>query len=383
MTKVSLVAALVLAITFTGCQSPVEPGAITKPVISQTLAAFHRPESATFSLDGKYVFVPNCASGMYGTDKAFALQAGAGAISKLSVSASGELKMLDPKFVSGINSPLGITTLKKATGLFPAGTLFVNTGIYILCDDDGAYISDPKVIGTGVAIIDPNTGKTLGKIDLTPGSAVTKAIGDTFPLPNGMTFDSAGNLYITDTGESCGVKNTVMPSKRKGGVLRIDHDAIDAFAQNKEHDGIHLIPITLPNGVAYNSHADSILVITCSSGEGEAEDAIYSIPVARFKETKEAPPLVAGLGSMDGAVVTPAGSIIVSVMNTRSLWRVATDGSKKEIVFDPPVELMGPSDIKLKELADGTCMIIVPEQDHLNPNLWKQRVRVVKIPKGY
>ncbi len=382
MKNVSLAVVATMSVVSAGCRTTTE-SPVTKPVISQTVACFHRPESGTFSLDGKHLFVPNCASGLYGKDKNFALQAGKGAISRLAVSDCGELKMLEPRFVSGLNSPLGITTLKKATSLFPAGTLFVNTGIYILCDDNGAYISDPKVIGTGVTIIDPKTGKTLGKIDLTPGSAVTKAIGDTFPLPNGMTFDAEGNLYVTDTGEACGVKNTVMPAKSSGGVLRIDHEAIDSFAQNKQHDGIHFIPIQTPNGVAYNPHTDSILAITCRSGEGEAKDVIYSIPAKAFKETNEAKPLASGLGSMDGAVVTSAGSIIVSVMNTQSLWKVSKDGTKEEIAFDPEVKFLGPSDIKLKELEDGTSILILPEQDHLNPDLWKQRVRVVKIPEGY
>ncbi len=382
MKRLFPVVAAMLSLVCAGCLTTPK-SRFTKPVISQTVAAFHRPESATFSLDGKLLFVPNCASGLYGDDKNFALQAGQGAISKLSVSESGELEMLEPKFVSGLNSPLGITTLQKATKLFPAGTLFVNTGIYILCDEKGAYIPDPKAIGTGVTIIDPSTGRILGKIDMTPGSAVAKAIGDTFPLPNGMTFDGNGNLYVTDTGESCGVKNTVMPAKSSGGVLRIDHEAIDSFAQNKAHDGIHFIPIRMPNGVAYNPHTDSILVITCRSGEGELTDSVYSIPASAFKDTAEAKPIASDLGNMDGAVVTPAGSIIVSVMNSQSLVKISKRGAKETMVFDPDVKFMGPSDIKLRELADGSSIIIVPEQDHLNPDLWKQRVRVVRIPERY
>jgi len=371
----SVVIVVVMSVTL-GCKT-------RNPVISQTLASFHRPESVTFSVDGKHVFVPNCAGGLYGKDKVFALQAGAGAISKLSVSATGALTMVEPQFVSGLNSPLGITTLQKPTKRFPAGALFANTGIYILCDENGAYISDPKAIGTGVTIIDPNTGTILGKIDLTPDSAVCKAIGDSFPLPNGIAFDAEGNLYVTDTGEAAGVKNSVMPAKSNGGVLRIDHDAIDSFAQNKQHDGIHFIPIRTPNGVAYNPHTDSMLVVTCVSGEGEKKDAIYSIPVATFKETKQAKPWVTGLGSLDGAVVTAAGTVIVSVMNTKSLVKISVSGKTEEVVFDPGVQFLGPSDIKLKELKDGSSIVILPEQDHLNPNLWKQRVRVVRIPKGY
>ena len=371
----SVVIVVVMSVTL-GCKT-------RNPVISQTLASFHRPESVTFSVDGKHVFVPNCAGGLYGKDMGFALQGGAGAISKLSVSATGALTMVEPQFVSGLNSPLGITTLQKPTKRFPAGALFANTGIYILCDENGAYISDPKAIGTGVTIIDPNTGTILGKIDLTPDSAVCKAIGDSFPLPNGIAFDAEGNLYVTDTGEAAGVKNSVMPAKSNGGVLRIDHDAIDSFAQNKQHDGIHFIPIRTPNGVAYNPHTDSMLVVTCVSGEGEKKDAIYSIPVATFKETKQAKPWVTGLGSLDGAVVTAAGTVIVSVMNTKSLVKISVSGKTEEVVFDPGVQFLGPSDIKLKELKDGSSIVILPEQDHLNPNLWKQRVRVVRIPKGY
>lgn len=327
--------------------------------------------------------VSNCASGKYGKDEVFALQAGEGAVSKLAVSETGELTMVEPRFVVGLNSPLGITTLPKATTRFPAGTLFVNTGIYILCDENGAYISDPKVIATGVTIIDPNDGSILGKIDMTPGSAVCQAMGDTFPLPNGITFDAEDNLYVVDTGEAAGVKNTVMPAKSSGGVLRIDHEAIDSFARNEQHDGIHFIPIRTPNGVAYNPHTDSILVLTCLSGDGEARDAVYSIPVATFKETKEAEPWATGLGSLDGAVITSSGTVIVSVMNTQSLVKISRGGEKEEIMFDPEVKFLGPSDIKLKELQDGSSIVILPEQDHLNPNLWKQRVRVVKIPKGY
>lgn len=383
MKKAFVVIASVLPFVLSGCGTTVEPAVTTGPVVSQTLACFHRPESSTFSLDGRHVFVGSCASGLYGKDKVFALQAGQGAISKLEVSESGALKMIEPRFVSDLNAPLGITTLPKSTGLFPAGSLFVNVGLYILCDENGAYVSDPKVIGTGVAIIDPGTGKTLGKIDMTPGSAVTKAIGDSLPLPNGITFDGEGNLYVTDTGESCGVKNTVMPAKSSGGVLRIDHGAIDAFARNKAHDGIHFIPIQLPNGVAYNPLTDCILVVTCRSGEGEAKDSVYSVPAGEFMQTAEAKAVASGVGSMDGVAVTPAGSIIVSVMNTQSLVKIGKDGAKEPIVFAPDVKLIGPSDIKLKELKNGASIVLVPEQDHLNPNLWKQRVRVVTLPRGY
>jgi DNA-binding beta-propeller fold protein YncE len=381
MNKVFVVAVLLSLFLSAGC-STVFQSSTTEPIISQTVTSFHRPESSTFSMDGKYLFVANCASGLYGKDKNFALKVGDGAISKLAVSESGELKMIDPKFVSGLNTPLGTTTLLKPTKMFPAGSLFVNTGIYVICDKDDKYITDPKVMGTGVTIIDPDSGKILGHIDTTPGSAVVKAIGDNFPLPNGIIFDTEGNLYVTDTGESCGVKNTAMPAKGKGGVIRINHDAIDSFAQNKAHDGIHFIPVTLPNGIAFNPHTDSVLVVTCQSGEGETNDSVYSIPTKDFMKTKEPKALVSGLGSLDGAAVTPAGTVIVSVMKG-NLTRIAKDGTKEEIAFDPAVKFMGPSDIKIRELKDGASILLLPEQDHLNPNLWKQRLRVVRLPKGY
>ena len=96
--------------------------------ILQTISGFNKPESSALSLDGKALFVSNCGSGFFGEKKVFALAAGKGAISHLSVDSKGEFRMQNPRFVEGITAPLGMSVLPKATARIPAGSLFVNTG---------------------------------------------------------------------------------------------------------------------------------------------------------------------------------------------------------------------------------------------------------------
>ena len=166
----------------------------------QTVGGFHRPESVVFSLDGSTLFVGNCASDLFGPDrKLVGMVQGKGAISRCSVDADGHVTVTEMKFIDGLNSPLGLCIVPKATGRFPQGTLMVNQGITLLVDEAANPITDAAALGTGILFFDPESGERLGRIDLGVGSVVAEKIGHASLLPNSLAFDGDGNLFVTDT----------------------------------------------------------------------------------------------------------------------------------------------------------------------------------------
>jgi DNA-binding beta-propeller fold protein YncE len=350
-----------LAMLLSSCGSrPVEP------VVSQTLTGFHRPESCTFSLDGKYLFVSNCAS--KALPDAFVLVKGAGAISKLAVSPTGEVTMIEPRFVEGIDSPLGISPLPKATGRFPKGTLFVNTDIVLLGDADGTNISDPHELGTGVLILDPETGARLGKIEMGIGSAVARQLGHFSQLPNGLTFDPDGHLYIGDSGITGPLKP---PVEGRPGVIRIDHSAIDDLADGQDHPGVAFLPTpTGMNGVGYNRHDDCIWFV---SGRN-----VHKFPRGQMRLDD---PLYEDVGGLDGIAFTPAGTVIVS-RSEGDLVLLRSGGLPAPMQVEGLPAMKGPSDIKLLDLRDGSAILAVPEQEPDGAD-WSQRLWILRLPRGY
>src|SRR5258706_1943519 len=108
--------------SFHDVTGPVKPDKVIAKVI-QTLPLFNHPTSCTVSLDGKFLFVTNSAVLVNG------IEFHKGSISKLEIGADGRLKMIEPDFVKGLHAPMGIAPLPKATATFPAGALFVATGM--------------------------------------------------------------------------------------------------------------------------------------------------------------------------------------------------------------------------------------------------------------
>ena len=95
MKQLSMLMSLVLI----ACSSSSERGSASGAILAQSIAKFHRPESVAFSIDGKYLFVGNCASDLFGADKKkVGFVTGAGAISRCTVDEEGvcEIESLCP-----------------------------------------------------------------------------------------------------------------------------------------------------------------------------------------------------------------------------------------------------------------------------------------------
>ena len=362
----------VVAVPMSGCRTP----QVESPRVElyQTVAGFDRPESCSVSLDGRHVFVSNCASGEYGPNRHFALARGRGAISKLAVSEHGILTMVDPRFVDGITAPLGQSPLPVATKRFPQGAIFVNTGFFMQTDAAGEYIQNSAHLQTGVSIFDAESGAMLGFIPLGWGSAVAGRTGAGLLVPNGLTFDAEGNRYIGETGGSNTITEPNMVSP--GGVLRIDHAAIDVLADGGDHAGVRFVVLPGTNGVMFDPERQAILAVTCS-GDPTA-DGVYGIPVADFGSTP-AQPKILGLDPLDGIVRLPSGRYLCSTMTGGLLAANLQDRRAWSLHLPDGLTLESPSDIKLLPTADGKILLLVPEQEHLSPERWAQRLRVFRI----
>jgi DNA-binding beta-propeller fold protein YncE len=333
-----------------------------KAEIVQVIGGLNNPESVAFSLDGKWLFVSNCGSAEFGADKHVGFVAGDAAISKLSVGADGRLELLTPKLAGKLSGTLGLTVSPYAVGPYPAGSLFVCAGGALLSDESGAYVSDARKLGTGILIVDPESGATLGKIELGTGSAVAVALGHPLLLPNGIAFDGEGGLLVSDTG--VGGDHLEPRIRAQPGILRL------AIGSKGELTGHTFTPVSGgPNGVAWSSAEKALYWVTCS-GQGPEGGALF----------RNGKAMTLDLGPSDGIALTPAGTVIVSRFQG-DLVAIRKGGRPEPIPFEKPFQ--SPSDIKLRTLADGSSILVVPEQEAWNAAAWSQCLRVVRLPAGF
>jgi hypothetical protein len=359
------------ASTFHDVTGPVRPDKLTAKVI-QTLSVFNHPASTAISLDGRYLFVTNSSSTLNG------IEYKKGSISKLELQSDGRLKMLKSDFVTGLHAPMGIAALPKATGKFPAGALFVSTGMTTGIDDKGQRIDDVSRFNPGVTIIDPESGKTLGFIPVGVNHAVSRAARHVVLAPQGLCFDPDGNLYLCDvgnTGKELEPEVIGIP-----GILKFTRTAIDGFAQDQVQPGLGYLPVLhMPSSVFY-SKADDAIYWTTSDGVTGAGGAVYRSPRANFPDPGMISNVIGDLGPLMGVIIMPSGCLIASridgdlaLINKRIM---ATVGFEEEGSFSSPL------DIKLLTLPNGYNILYVPEQEPNSSEPWKQRLRVVLLPTG-
>ncbi|MFV1995825.1 MAG: hypothetical protein ACC661_10345 [Verrucomicrobiales bacterium] len=355
--------------------------AAEKPELLQSIDRFNRPESVVFSLDGKTLFVSNCASGDFGADgKLVGMVAGQGAISKLSVSENGHVEVVDIKFIEGLNAPVGTAVLPKATRKYPAGTLLVNQGISLLVDEGGHPVRAAE-LGTGILFFDPESGREIGRINLGAGSLVAGIIGHAALLPNSLAFDGEGNLYVTDTAKAGNRFDPPIPENP--GLIRIGHGAIDEVSVGARRlstqPDVTFTPIPgLPNGVGYWEEKSAICVVTMGGNSPEGT-AVYVIAENSFPRRDLPEPLLGDAGTADGIAFTPAGTIITSRF-AGDLLAIPAQGEPFTLKIP---ELNAPADHRLLTTPGGFSILAVPEMARSEPTPWNQRVRIIRIPAGF
>lgn len=370
-----------LAGNFTDVTGPVQPNLTTAKVI-QTVALFNHPDSCAMSADGKFLYVTNSGAIVNGITGA-SFQYYQGAISKLSVDADGRLTPVNMKLADSIHTPMGIAILPKGTKKFPAGSLFVSTGTTDGLDENGEHITDVRKFNPGVTVFDPDKGKLLGFIAMGPDRAVARSIRHPVLAPCGLCFDGDGNLYVADTGNTGAYLDPVINGRP--GVLRIDNANIDQYADNKtsEKDGTSVAWVSerhQPAAVFYSSIDDGIYWTTCDS-KPPLVGGVFRVLRDQFAQTTSQNILGGDTnGALMGVTITPTGNLIAADVNGQ--LKFIGKRVQSEIEFTETGTFASPADIKLHTSSKGFNLLYVPEQEPNSTESWKQRLRVVMLPKA-
>jgi hypothetical protein len=285
--------------------------------------------------------------------------------------------MIDPDFIKGLHAPMGIAPLTKATAAFPAGSLFVATGMAAGLDDKGQQIDDVTRFNPGVSVFDPATGKSLGFIPMGAKHAVARALRHVVLDPAGVCFDPLGNLYVADcanTGRDLDPPIIGLP-----GIFRILNADLDTYAQDQsaKESPEYLAVRHLPFGLFYSA-ADDAIYWTTSDGQPGGGGAVYRIPRGNFPAQNMVNSIVGDLGALLGVVITPNGSMIASRIDGD--LALLTKRILAQVAFEEEASFSTPADIKLLTLPNGYNILYVPEQEPNSQARGKQRLRVILLP---
>ena len=355
----------------------------TPAVVKQVLKNFDNPEGAIFSHDGKFVFISNSAEiGDRGTG--FSWTENEGYISKLSVNSNGTLTMVEEKLITGISSPLGMGVLPVSTGMFPAGTIFACVGAAPIVDQDGKTITDRNRMRSKLLAFNTD-GKILGEIDTGAGSVFEEITGSPIILINALGFDKAGNLFVADT--AFGGAQFDPPWDGAGGLWKISVDSLDAMASGKKADKMPeflAIPGN-PDGVEVSPIDGMVYVNTVGPVAGAPDPANGGIYAISNMQTLPAP-MDGNLGALDGLDFTIQGTMVNSQIRGDIPARlyvncIGQEATTLELV--PYTELSGPADVAIRQMADGSYMMVVPELMARDNTPGDDEVTVLAVPSSF
>lgn len=358
-------------------------------VVNQIVQAFDNPEGAIFSADGRFVFVTNLVE--LGSPEGFATTEGGGYISKLAVQPSGELQMVNDKLVTGLTGPLGMGVLPVGTTTFPAGTLFVCSAWAGVQDSAGQGISDPSRLRTKLLAFNED-GQTLGEIDTGQGSIFEELNGSPILIPNALGFDASGNIFVADT--ALGGGSFEPPFEDKSGVWMIPVGALDDLADGKRPAQL---PVFLalpghPDGVEISPLDGKIYVNTVGAAVGAPDPAgggIYALTMNNFKTGELPDPIDRDLGALDGLDFTRAGTMLNTQIRGGIPSRITVNCPGKAattLELQPggnAAELKGPADIAVRQMADGSHVVVVPELAVGDDTPGDDEVSVIVLPPDF
>jgi gluconolactonase len=202
----------------------------------------------------------------------------------------------------------GEVTQVASTGGFILGLAIAGDGTVFACD-----------VGAGAVVrVDPATGRWERYAD-------GDGRGDGMGAPNWLAWDSAGRLFVTDSGDW---------GKRDGRVWVIEPDG-------RAHVWTDAVP-SLPNGCCLTADGKALLVIETNG------PSVARVPILADGSAGAPEPFVTLPDTVpDGIALCADGSVLVSCQRPDAVYRITSDGASSELlVHDPTGQLLGtPSNV--------------------------------------
>lgn len=360
-------------------------------VIKQVIASFDNPEGAIFSADGRFVFITNAAEQGPARSDGFGWGEGEAYISKLEVQASGELTMINDKLITGLTGGLGMGVLPVDTASLAAGTIFACMPHAPMRDADGQVITDRNRMRSNLLVFNTE-GQTLGKIDMGHGSLFEEINGSPVLIPNAIGFDASGNLFLADTALAGDQYDP--PFENKGGVWMIPVGALDALVAGDRPDEMPVfLPVPgHPDGVEVSPLDGKVYVNTVGPAAGAPDPAgggIYALTMDNFATGDLPDPVDRDLGALDGLDFTRGGTMLNTQIRSGipAYIPVNCPGQAASMLVLQPsgsaADLNGPADIAIRQLADGSHLVVIPELTARDDTPGDDEVTVAVLPPNF
>jgi len=171
-------------------------------------------------------------------------------------------------------------------------------------------------------VLDMGTGQVLDVNPITGDSVIFSQIPDLTPtnpnagpLPNVLTFDAAGNVYVSDS-----IQSTIWRIPPDGGIAEawLAHDLL----------GTQSYPPFGANGLDFNK--DFSILYVANTGD----DTIVQVPMLADGTPDEPFVMARSVESPDGLIVDDDGTILIASFHGNHIMRVNTEGTAINVYSD-------------------------------------------------
>jgi hypothetical protein len=282
-------------------------------------------------------------------------------ISRARITPDRKVELDERTLIGGETATLGCDVLPVATGRFPVGSVFMETGGRPITRDRSTIVETSH---SKVLVFDPMAGEVLGAIPLDAGSAFASRFNEV-DQPNGIAIDSQGNLYVGDIPNSNPDPDPAAPPPVPPAVYRIPHDAIDDLASGGSAALDRVQRVVMPNyvnGLAVSPLDDVCHAVSCHLPTDPEGGAVYRLTRADFDSGVQPPPIQRNLGVLDGIGLTRRGTLIASNPMTGVLAAFRADGTPFTIeVADNPVRMPADFNVVYPSALGGEPALLIPD----------------------
>ena len=115
-----------------------------------------------------------------------------------------------------------------------------------------------------------------------------------------------------------------------------------------------------------------------------AQGGMYKLTQQDFMSGRLPEPFAMGLGALDGLDFVANIRLDTEIKNTNSVIVTPPGGKPMMLMLDrPDKKLVGPADIAVRKMNDGSYLLVIPELSATSPNNKDNVVTIVKLPANF